>query len=137
MLLKKPFNHRSRNAPKSKWLEKTFLFSRHYFLLILSLCSKGRFSYLLCYSVDKKGYRKEKNILKMVGGLKECSNFAGEKKGTLKLVILISRSILYYSTDHKLLFITIIHINMYPRAFHNRLCFNIYFFSFLPRIVKR
>ncbi|RGY90903.1 hypothetical protein DXA15_24565 [Parabacteroides sp. AM58-2XD] len=56
-------------------------------MLILSLCSKRRFSYLLCYSVDKKGYRKEKNILKMVGGLKECSNFAGEKKGTFLLVI--------------------------------------------------
>ena len=73
----------------------------------------------------------------MIGGLKECGNFAGEKKGTLKLVIRILHSILYYSTGHKLFFIIIIHINMYPRAFHNRLCFKTYFFSFLPRIVKR
>ena len=44
-------------------------------------------SYKLCYSVDKKGYRKRKIIWESIGGLEKCSNFADEFKGTIFLVI--------------------------------------------------
>lgn len=73
----------------------------------------------------------------MIGGLKECGNFAGEKKGTLKLVIHFLYSIPYYSIVYLSFSILFIYINIYPRTFHNTLCSNTYFFSFLPRIVKR
>ena len=35
----------------------------------------------------------------MIGGLKECGNFAGEKKGTFFLVTLFSPPNNYYSTE--------------------------------------
>ena len=69
----------------AKWLEKTFLFSSHVFPPLLLSYKKGWFLYWFRYRIDKKGHRKEKNIRKKIGGLKECRNFAGEKKGTFKL----------------------------------------------------
>ena len=37
----------------------------------------------------------------MVGGLKECGNFAGEKKGTFFLAIQFSIYTLYFKSIHK------------------------------------
>ena len=46
--------------------------------------------------LNKAHVRFCEQILKMIGGLKECGNFAGEKKGTFFLVIQFSTYTLYF-----------------------------------------
>ena len=61
----------------------------------------------------------------MVGGLKECGNFAGEKKGTFLLVITI-HSYLHYNTIYYLLFyIIIICMDLNTRTYINMLIHSI------------
>ena len=47
---------------------------------------KPAISYMFCYSIDKKAYRRIKNILKRVVGIKQMLTFVDEKKGTIKFV---------------------------------------------------
>ena len=84
-------------------------------------------SYKLCYSVDKKGYRKGEIIRESIVDLKKCSNFADEKKGTLKLVIPRSSYFPIYLVIISSFLLATIHINMYACTSLNKLCISIPF----------
>ncbi|RHJ78544.1 hypothetical protein DW103_14765 [Parabacteroides sp. AM08-6] len=49
--------------------------------------TKGAFSYKICYLIDKKGYRKGKNLLEKNCRFKTYAYFCDEKKRTFILVI--------------------------------------------------
>ena len=78
------------------WLFKTYVFFSHFLYGLYGSSLKVSFLYIVCYLIDKKGYRWEKKLLEKNCRFKKYAYFCDEKKRTFFLVIFAKAYIKLY-----------------------------------------